>query len=523
LVGLLVLVLAAAGWTGIRALRAKGHLQTARAQLEIAKTALLDRRLDDADRAVTKAGALTHQARGLTGDPVTSLLSHLPWLGRPLTVERGIARNADDIARGALPEALRSARALDPKALRRPNGSLDLGVLEKAQPGLAAAAAQARAVAGRVADLPHSFGPFESARKDFAVQTTDLSKSLAGASDALGIAPALLGQDRTRTYFVLVQQTSESRGTGGLPGGFAILQASKGRLHVTQQGSNADLREGQIAPVGLSPDYVKRYDIYGAFDLWQNINLSPDLPVVSRYIAQRWKAQTGQHIDGVIALDAVALADLLQGSGPVQVGAGQSIAPEKLQDYLALGQYAGNASNQTVRKEKLVGVAKAVIDRLTTGGGNSDALLKGLSAAFRAGHLHIAVDDAALAPVLRRTGADGGLPHDDAPFAYPVVYNASGSKLEYFLDRDVSYAGGSCSGGRRRTTVTLRLRTDPPPLAQIPTYVTTWSAEAAEAPLSSRLFTSSPRTEPSADTKANDGPPASGEVPVSMMPVCCVA
>ena len=41
-------------------------------------------------------------------------------------------------------------------------------------------------------------------------------------STALEIAPTLLGEDRPRRFFVLVQQNAESRGTGGLPGGFKL-------------------------------------------------------------------------------------------------------------------------------------------------------------------------------------------------------------------------------------------------------------------------------------------------------------
>ena len=37
-------------------------------------------------------------------------------------------------------------------------------------------------------------------------------------------------------------------GTGGLPGGFAILRADKGHLTIDAQGSNADLHAGPIPP-----------------------------------------------------------------------------------------------------------------------------------------------------------------------------------------------------------------------------------------------------------------------------------
>ena len=476
LVGLFVLLVAACAWTGFRALKAKQHLEQARTQLEVARSALLDRRLDEASAAITAAAAQTVQARKLTHDPVTAALSLIPVAGRSLDVLRGITAAADDIAHSVLPQALTVARGLDPNALRKPDGQIDVPLLVRAAPGATAAAASMGGVARSVDRLPTTLIPsvVATAARQFDAQVRQLNSALQGLSTALAIAPDFLGNDRPRRWFVLVQQTSESRGTGGLAGGFAVLSADHGRLHVERQGSNADLTAGRIAPVGLPKDYVERYQNDAAFDDWRNINLSPDLPVVSRYLAQRWKAQTGEQIDGVVAVDAVALADVLEGSGPVEVAPGQSIPPAGLPDYLALGQYvaAPGDADQFQRKEQLAGVTKAALDRLTAGGGDSTALLRGLSKAVRSGHLHLGTDDPMMGPALVASGADGGLPRDGRPFTYPVVFNASGSKLDYFLNRTVRYSGKDCGGGRRRTTVTVALRNDPPPLDKLPQYVT---------------------------------------------------
>ena len=404
-------------------------------------------------------------------------MAHVPLLGRSVAVMRGVATAADDVAREVLPPLLDTADGLKPTALRRADGTIDVTLIKRSTPTVSSAAARADEVDKRFAALPTGLlpGPVASVRRDFADQLGDLSRSLRNADDALTVAPSLLGADRPRRWFLLVQQTSESRGTGGLPGGFAVLEARNGRLSVSSTGSNADLKNGEVRPQGLPADYVERYDPDGAFDLWQNINLSPDLPVVSRYVVQRWKAQTGQVLDGVIALDAVALSDLLRGSGAVQVSATRSVQPEAVADYLALGQYRNNPGplgQQSARKEELTVVSRAVIARLTSGGGDSESLVKGLITAVRSGHVRIASDDAQLAPVLRRSRADGGLPRDGRPFVYPVVINAAGSKLEYFLDRSVRWSGGSCDGKRQRTTVRLVLRTNPPPLKQLPPYVT---------------------------------------------------
>ena len=169
----------------------------------------------------------------------------------------------------------------------------------------------------------------------------------------------------------MVQQTSESRGTGGLPGGFAVLEASKGKLRVSAQGTDADLVNGTIAPPpGVPADYIRSYTPDGAFNLWQNINISPNLPVVARVVAARWKRQSGQSVDGVVALDALALADILRGSGPIDVGDGESIKAADVPQFLAVGQYAGLApisSAQRARKDRLTQVARVATARLTGG------------------------------------------------------------------------------------------------------------------------------------------------------------
>jgi hypothetical protein len=51
-----------------------------------------------------------------------------------------------------------------------------------------------------------------------------------------------------------------------------------------------------------------------------------------------------------------------------------------------------------------------------------------------------------------------------------VVENAAGSKLDYYLGRQISWTGGSCSGATRRTTVTVKL-TNHAPASGLPDYV----------------------------------------------------
>jgi len=478
---LLLCLLGLAAWVGLRGLSAEQHLGRARGALQAARTAIEERRLDAAARQVEAAGRETHAARGLTGDPVWRALAAVPIAGRTLQVARGVAVGADDFARQVLPPALQTARLVDPRSVRRPDGSIDVALLQRATPGLVTSRDAAVRTQTGLVDLPTRLvaGPVGSGRDQLRAQTSALTSTLDGAARALQLAPALLGQDRPRRFFVAVQQTSESRGTGGLIGGYAVLRADRGRLKVTAQGSNADLKNGTIpVPKGVPQDFVDLYGDNGVFKLWQNANLSPDLPVVARVLAARWKKQSGQDVDGVAVLDATALADLLQGSGPIAVAKGRRIRPDQLEDYLAVGQYRDFApptrssliDQSSARKEQLTVFATAVTARLTAG--SSEQLLRGLGTAVRSGHLRMASDEPALGPPLHAAGVDGALPEGPAPVAYAVVSNATGGKLDHFVDRRVTYTAGSCGGSRRRSTITLQL-TNRAPATGLPPYLTT--------------------------------------------------
>jgi hypothetical protein len=476
-VGLLLLVLVAcAGWIGLTALRAQSALEDARASLVAARDALAQRDLDVATAAVEDAGEATGRARRATSGPVWALGAAVPGYGKSLQVVRGLAAAADDVASGVLPSALEAARTVDPDRLRSPDGVVDTAVLRAATPPVVAGADQAERVLSDLVALPEAdvVGVLGQARGELAAEVDELARLLRGAATALEVAPALLGEDRERRYLVLVQQTAESRGTGGLIGGFVEVVASGGRLSAVSSGSNTHLRNGAVpVPEDVPADFADIYGDAGAFAIWQNVNLSPDLPVVARVVEARWAAQGGAPLDGVVMVDATALALVLAGSGPVPLPEGGEVAPEELPEYLAVGQYRGvplTRDGALTRKDRLEDLAALATARLTSGGGDTLALLRGLAAAVRSGHLQMASEDPALQPVLRSSGLDHALPAGDGPVAYPVVWNATGGKLDHFLDRDVVYRAGRCTDGRRRSTIAVTLTNRAP--EDLPEYLT---------------------------------------------------
>ena len=480
--GLPLLLIAAVGWLGWSALQAKSELESARTDLQVVRDALGERDLPAARAAAKKAAEKTAGARKGTSDPIWRVAGAVPVLGRSLSTTTGVAQAADALTSKALPGLLDAVEAADPDALRQADGSIDLQPIADAQPPLREGLKHAEQAQQDLDSLPESLvaGPVADARDELQTETDDLVDAVDGALKATEIAPLVLGQDKPRRFFVLVQQNSESRGTGGLPGGFVILETDKGRLRATAQGSNADLRNEVIPPpAGVPADYVQHYTDFGAFGIWQNINVSPNLPVVAQVIADRWRRQSGQTVDGVIAVDAQSLQDLLRGAGPIPLPNGKELQPDGIVDYLAVDQYRDFAppdgttgiDRSPERKLVLKRIAEAATQRIVRGGGDNEQLLLGLVDAVTSGHLRMTSTDPALGRLLHDAGVDGALPEGDAPVAYPVVFNSTGGKLEHWLDRSVTYTAGPCEGPRRRSTIEVSL-TNSAPATGLPRYLT---------------------------------------------------
>ena len=469
-------------WVGLRGMAAQNHLQEARSQLRGAQVAALDRRLPAARSFLAAAGQNTARARALTSDPVWRLVAGIPYAGASVETAGRLASNADILAREVAPAALRGLQLTQSTGLRRADGSVDLAQLAAITPLLVDSAARTSEVRADLAELPQAgvLGRVGNARDELVDQVAELDGLLSGVSKAAQLAPALLGADRPRRFVVLLQQNAESRGTGGLPGGFAVVEVDGGRISVVETASNADAPDGPVAvPAGISPEYFVRYGRLGAFDRWVNVNVSPDLPSVARVVAQRFELQRGLRVDGVVAVDAQALAALLTGSPPIALANGRLLMPSQLPSYLGVGQYADFATpdgtdvsaTSAARKDALSGLGGQTAARLARGGASSEALLLGLVDAVRSGHLRMASDDPALV-LLGASGIDGRLPDPTRPVAYPVVVNATGGKLDQFVDRSVRYTAYGCDGATRisRIEVTLVNRA---PADGLPPYVTT--------------------------------------------------
>jgi hypothetical protein len=330
--------------------------------------------------------------------------------------------------------------------------------------------------------LPEANQAVEKARS----LVDELGGRLNDANDAARLAPAMLGAGGTRRYLVVVENDAEARGLGGLPGAFAILTASHGRLTVGNFENNTYLfNRRPAAPVAVPNSYRQTFAHTDVLTDVRDSDVSPDFPVVAQVWLAMWKATTGQQLDGAITTDPTALAYLLNVTGPATLPDGTAVSG---QDFVALTEqkiYAQVAS-VSAREAYFIELAKAVADHIANARGNAQALLHAMGHAVGEHRLLVWSADPVEQAVIAKTPLAGALPVTSAPFVGVTVNNGQGSKLDYYLDRSVTYERGVCAAGNTQlTTVTVRLHNGAPP--GLPSYVTIRSGEARHNPVGSEL------------------------------------
>ena len=118
-----------------------------------------------------------------------------------------------------------------------------------------------------------------------------------------------------------IQNNNDQRATGGSVLGYAIVQFDNGKLKL--------LEGGGIKPLDLSrtngrfpvPPAVQWYIDYFnlPFRIKNGMNYTPDFPLVADAWARYVEDVRGLHVDGAIALDPFAIADVLRGQGTMHV------------------------------------------------------------------------------------------------------------------------------------------------------------------------------------------------------------
>ena len=464
-------ILLAGVWLVVTGLIARRELTTARSEVHTLRSEISSGDLAAARRTAADFAKHAHRAHLLTTGPVWALAAGLPDGGEPLKTVRGVAASIDVLGADALPQLVRASEGIDPANVRSADGTIDLARIAATVPALDHASATMATAAHRIDGLPritwlHSI---DTARSDVASQLASLRNQITSAAVAARVAPTMLGQDGPKRYFVAFQNEAEARGTGGLPGAFAIVQADHGKLRFIRFENDTTLDGVAAANIDFGPAYHQLYDGANTTTDYRNSNLSPNFPYAAQVWVSMWQKYSGEHLDGAMALDPTALSYLLGVTGPATLADKSAVTAANVVALTQSTVYARFATDNDARRAYLLAIARAVSTKIIDTRGDTSALVRAAAHAAGERRLLIWSADPAAESDLTKTSVGGAIPTTTAPYVGLSIVNDGGNKLDYYLDRKITWQRSGC-GSSRQSTVTITL-TNNAPASGLPAYV----------------------------------------------------
>ncbi|MDR1998560.1 MAG: DUF4012 domain-containing protein, partial [Frankiaceae bacterium] len=441
---------------------AAGEARDLRQDAAQLKTQLAAGDFDPARATAQRIESRADRLSFLTSGPAWAITSRLPYAGAPLETMRGAAAAMSDLAHHGMTALTAAAQDLDPASLRQPDGSFAVDRILGAAPQITQAADALDAAARAVRALPaHTWSSTADRARSQLLDQLDSARGDADAARAAAqAAPALLGAQAPARYFLGFQNEAEARGTGGLPGSFAILEVDHGAFKFTQFQADSYL-DGVDSGVDLGLPFYAAYGRYSSTSLLVNSNMSAHFPYAAQIWAGMWQAKTGQRIDAALAIDPTALGYLLKAAGPVTLDTGQAVTGDNVAELTQEGAYRQFPTDEVARKAFLTDLARTVSEHLLAPGTNPTALLRAAAHAVSERRILLWSADPGAQSAIEPFGLSGSIPQTDDPYSGFTVNNAGGNKLDYYLDRSIAWSANGC-GPTRTVTATLTLTNNAP-------------------------------------------------------------
>jgi hypothetical protein len=458
------------------AIGAASDLLDARADLVTGREALVSGDVTSAERAFGRARESFAGARGDMGNPAVRVISWLPLVGRTPDSVTAVAEAGVLVAQAGL-ELARSGEGLPGQvaALAPRDGRIPLEPMRQLAPGLERAAQLLGRADAIMRESPDHWlpGPVADPRYEFETQVAEAHRIVAGAADLARTLPAFLGGEGQKRYLVGAQNPAELRGTGGFIGAYAIMEARQGRIKLGPFLPIIELTPSRVQGVDPpNPDYERIYKRFGGAGLMHNINMTPDFPSAAVAIEHLYEQVKGERLDGVIVADPHALASLMQATGSVEVpGLGITVGANNLVPFLTNEAYAHIGDPET-RKRLLGDVAGEVLRRFLTSSAAADPAAAGrvVVEAAGQGHLLLHSTDPSVESAFRKARVAGGLIRSSGDYLNVVVNNVGVNKVDYYVDREVTYDVNLLPSGQAAASATVRFENNAPRRGQ-PVYV----------------------------------------------------
>ncbi len=383
-------------------------------------------------------------ARSALSSPIFSPITVVPVVGRQLRSVRALSSAAETVS--AVGSTFLT-RVHD--VLNEPHGAGPERVASLSQLAVISATSRAQLDAIDTGPSAALVAPLARKHDQFVDQLDEARSRLANAASASSAAAQIL--TGPQTYLVLASNNAEMRNGGGTYLDVGVATTSGGSVQVGDLVPSG----AHTLPIGAVPvtgDLERNWGWLNPSLDMRNLGLTPQFNVTAPLAAQMWESLTGQPVDGVIALDAVAVQQMLVATGPVVVN-GQTIDSGNVISYLLHDQYSGlsDTADSAQRQDALGTLTHVVLDQLQSENANLRTLATALSSAVSGRHLMLWSKSPENQAVWTRSGVSGSLTYRSVGVS---LVNLGGNKLDQYVPVHV---GVTTTPSGSTTQVTMRI------------------------------------------------------------------
>jgi len=453
------------------------QLSSARDDIDVATTSAseLQTALESGDQAAAQRALSTLQssigdADSTIGGAIFSLGTKLPVAGKNIDAVRTVTSSLKRVADSGLPPLVDVADQFNGKTFKPQGGAINVEAIAGIGPNVAESSKVIGAASTAVdaIDASSLLGSLQGPVEDVQDKLGRAAAVAQRATTAADVVPQMLSG--THTYLLIFQNNAEIRATGGLPGAYAVLQVDDGKISLGQQGSGAPMGELPYEATPISDEETDLFDTKLVSD-FRDINFTPDFPRAASIGTEILKREKGIDVDGVLSIDPVTLSYVLQSTGPIDLEDGSTLTADNAVDVLLNGVYV-NYPDPYAQDAYFASAAQQIFDKVLTGGGDPTVLLKALTRATQEHRVLLWTKDDDIEKKLDGTALAGQLPFGDAAASTLGFYlnDATGAKMQYYLDYDVDAQATTCSAAGKQTysTVTTLRSTAPADSATLP-------------------------------------------------------
>ncbi|MBP7973043.1 MAG: DUF4012 domain-containing protein, partial [Candidatus Nanopelagicales bacterium] len=348
------------------------------------------------------------------------MAAYAPLLGATIQTVSVTADSLNTAVQGSLKPLASTTEVVQSGKLRKPGGAVNLPVVESLRaPTAIAAESSSRALRDLDgAPIGDAIGPVRTQATRVQDELARLRDSTSAAATGAAVLPPMLGSKGTQRYFVAFTSPAEARGTGGFLGTYGILRAQKGSMTLERVGSNTDLKDFPKPVLDLGPDYKA---INGNLsEVWSGMNLSPHFPFAAQQWIAGWKKQTGEQLQGAMALDPAALSYLVAATKPITLPDGRSLPADQVVSFISNGVYLEFDGRNEERKRFQVAVAKQAVQSVLKSG-RSQQIAAPLARAASERRLLVYSTDPSVQKLLEQWPISGTVDTRPGPFAMAVL------------------------------------------------------------------------------------------------------